>query len=53
MQEIHCCVRRKPLMNKDIKVKDYKQKPKGVCPAQTDADSEPQSHNNVLRCLQQ
>jgi len=30
-------------MNKDIKVKDKKQKPKGVCPAGTKADSEPQS----------
>jgi len=29
-------------MNKDIKVKDYKQKPTGVCPAETEADSEPQ-----------
>jgi len=29
-------------MNKDIKVKDNKQKPTGVCPARTDADSEPQ-----------
>jgi len=29
-------------MNKDIKVKDNKQKPKGVCPAQTEVDSEPQ-----------
>jgi len=29
-------------MNKDIKVKDNKQKPKGACPAQTEADSEPQ-----------
>jgi len=27
-------------MNKDIKVKDNKQKPKDACPAQTDADSE-------------
>jgi hypothetical protein len=27
-------------MNKDIKVKDYNQKPKGACPAQTEADSE-------------
>jgi len=27
-------------MNKDIKVKDNKQKPKGACPAQTEADTE-------------
>jgi hypothetical protein len=27
-------------MNKDIKVKDNKQKPKGACPAGTDAESE-------------
>jgi len=27
-------------LNKDIKVKDYKQKPTGVCPAETEADSE-------------
>jgi len=27
-------------MNKDIKVKDNKQKPNDACPAQTDADSE-------------
>jgi len=27
-------------MNKDIKVKDNKQKPKGACPAQTEADRE-------------
>jgi hypothetical protein len=27
-------------MNKVIKVKDNKQKPKGACPAQTEADSE-------------
>jgi len=27
-------------MNKDIKVKDYKQKPKGVCLAQTEVDRE-------------
>ena len=36
---IHCYVRPQPLMNKDIKVKDKKQKPKGACPAQTEADS--------------
>jgi len=29
-------------MNKDIKVKGNQQKPTGVCPARTDADSEPQ-----------
>jgi len=29
-------------MNKDIKVKDNKQKPKDACPARTTADSEPQ-----------
>jgi len=39
---IHCCVRPQPLMNKDIKVKDNKQKPKVACPAETEADSEPQ-----------
>jgi len=27
-------------MNKDIKVKDNKQKPNGACPAETKADSE-------------
>jgi len=27
-------------MNKVIKVKDYKQKPKGACPAETEADRE-------------
>ena len=27
-------------MNEVIKVKDYKQKPKGACPAQTEADRE-------------
>jgi len=27
-------------MNKDIKVKDNKQKPKDACPAQTEADIE-------------
>ena len=27
-------------MNKDIKVKDYNQKPNKACPAQTEADSE-------------
>jgi len=41
-QGIHCCVRPQPLMNKDIKVKDNKQKPKDACPAETEADSEPQ-----------
>ena len=39
-QGIHCCVRPQPLMNKDIKVKDNKQKPKGACPARTVADSD-------------
>ena len=29
-------------MNKDIKVKDNKQKPKDACPARTAADSEQQ-----------
>ena len=29
-------------MNKDIKVKDNKQKFKGACPARTEAESEPQ-----------
>jgi len=38
-QGIHCCVRPQPLMNKDIKVKDNKQKPKDACPAETEADS--------------
>jgi len=37
-----CCVRPQPLLNKDIKVKDNKQKFKGACPAETEADSEPQ-----------
>jgi hypothetical protein len=41
-QGIHSCVRPQPLMNKDIKVKDNKQKPSDACPAQTEADSEPQ-----------
>jgi len=41
-QGIHCCVRPQPLLNKVIKVKDNKQKPKDACPAQTEADSEPQ-----------
>jgi len=27
-------------MNKDIKVKDNKQKSKGACPAETEADSD-------------
>ena len=31
-----------PLLNKDINVKDNKQKPKDACPAETEADSEPQ-----------
>ena len=31
-----------PLMNKDIKVKVKKQKPKGASPARTEADSKPQ-----------
>ena len=39
-QGIHCCVCPQPLMNKDIKVKDNKQKSKDACPAQTEADSE-------------
>jgi len=39
-QGIHCCVRPQPLLNKDIKVKDDKQKPNDACPAETDADSE-------------
>jgi len=37
---IHCCVRPQPLLNKDIKVKDNKQKPKKARPAETEADSE-------------
>jgi len=41
-QGIHCCVRPQPLLNKIIKVKDNKQKPNNACPAETDADSEPQ-----------
>jgi len=41
-QGIHCCVCPQPLLNKDIKVEDNKQKPKGACPAGTEADSEPQ-----------
>ena len=53
-QGIHCCVCPQPLMNKDIKVKDNKQKPKGACPAQTEADSELAAEDNsVLPCLQQ
>jgi len=32
-QGIHCCVRPQPLMNKDIKAKDNKQKPKDARPA--------------------
>ena len=39
-QEIHCCVCSQPLMNKDIKVKDNKQKPTGACPTETEADRE-------------
>jgi len=39
-QGIHCCVCPQPLLNKDIKVKDNKQKPNDACPAQTEADSE-------------
>ena len=39
-QGIHCYVCPQPLMNKDIKVKDNKQKPKDACPAETAADSE-------------
>ena len=41
-QGIHCCVCPQPLLNKDIKAKDNKQKPTGVCPARTEVDSEPQ-----------
>jgi len=41
-QGINCCVRPQPLLNKVIKVKDNKQKPKDACPARTEADSEPQ-----------
>ena len=41
-QGIHCYVRPQPLMNKDIKVKDNKQKPSKARPAETEADSEPQ-----------
>jgi len=36
----HCCARPQPLLNKDIKVKGKKQKPKDACPAGTAADSE-------------
>jgi len=39
-QGIHCCVRPQPLLNKDIKVKDNKQKPKDACHAETEADIE-------------
>jgi len=39
-QGIHCCVRPQPLLNKDIKVKDNKQKFSDACPAETEADSE-------------
>jgi len=38
-QGIHCCVCPQPLLNKDIKVKDNKQKPKDACPAETEADA--------------
>jgi len=41
-QGIHCCVRTQPLLNKDIKVKGKKQKPKDACPAETEAEREPQ-----------
>jgi hypothetical protein len=34
-----CCVRPQPLLNKDIKVEDNKQKPNDACPAETEADS--------------
>jgi len=30
------------MLNKDIKVEDNNQKSKGACPAETEADSEPQ-----------
>jgi len=39
-QGIHCYVRPQPMLNKVIKVKDNKQKPKDACPAQTEAESE-------------
>ena len=39
-QGIHCCVRPQPLMNKDIKLKDNKQKLTRVCTARTAADRE-------------
>ena len=41
-QGIHCCVRPQPLLNKVIKAKDNNQKPKDACPAETEADREPQ-----------
>jgi len=48
-QGIHCCVRPQPLLNKDIKVKDNKQKPKDACPARTAADKRTAAEdNNVL-----
>jgi len=41
-------------MNKDIKVKDDKQKPKNACPARTAADKRTAAEdNNVQPCLQQ
>jgi len=40
-------------MNKDIKVKDNKQKSKDACPAETDADSDLQPKITILPCLQQ
>jgi len=41
-------------MNKDIKVKDNKQKLKDACPARTTADKRTAAEdNNVQPCLQQ
>jgi len=51
-QVIHCCVSPQPLLNKDIKVKDNKQKPNDACPAETEADREPQP-KITTSCLQQ
>ncbi len=48
-QGIHCCVRPQPLMNKDIKVKDKKQKPNKARPAQTEAGSELQPKITTYR----
>jgi len=49
-----CYVRPQPLLNKDIKVKDNKQKPSIARPARTAADKRTAAEdNNVPPCLQQ